>query len=214
MIASPRRHHFTASGLVLAHEHVLLVNHRRIGAWVPPGGHVEEFELPHQTVVREIVEETGVVVEVLGDRVPAESHPDAIFLSSPLYMQRVSAIERGEEFYHIDLAFLCRPLWLPGQGQLFSTGQAPPGDQRDGDPFGTEVKDVAASDKPPGSSRRHEVKEVRWVRLSELDTVRLADNVAQAIALAVSKLAQYEAEERRSIVKPPCPNPGYNKHMK
>ena len=88
-------HHFTASGIVVCHDHILLVNHKRIGAWVPPGGHIEPDEMPEETVVREILEETGVAVEVLSEPLPQTAGDEAFFLASPLYVQSVLAIEKG-----------------------------------------------------------------------------------------------------------------------
>jgi 8-oxo-dGTP diphosphatase len=45
--------HFTASGIVLADEQVLLVEHRKLGMWLYPGGHIEPDEDPVQAVLRE-----------------------------------------------------------------------------------------------------------------------------------------------------------------
>lgn len=45
-------------------EHVLLVNHRWRG-WVPPGGMVESGETPREAACRELVEETGIITDVL-----------------------------------------------------------------------------------------------------------------------------------------------------
>lgn len=101
--------HLTASGMVICHDRILLVHHRRIGAWVPPGGHVEVDELPHETAIREIEEETGVKVEIISPPMPNTGDPDAIFLPEPLYVQAVLALENGTRFYHLDLAYLCRP---------------------------------------------------------------------------------------------------------
>src|SRR5690242_17989737 len=39
---------------------LLLMDHVRSGLWLPPGGHVEPDEDPHETVKRELVEELGV----------------------------------------------------------------------------------------------------------------------------------------------------------
>ena len=58
--------HLTASGLVLSADNgsVLLVYHARLRRWLQPGGHVEPSD---ETVVatarREVLEETGVLVE-------------------------------------------------------------------------------------------------------------------------------------------------------
>ena len=101
--------HFTASGVVIRHGHILLVHHKRIGAWLPPGGHIEEFEMPHEAAVREVFEETGVAVEVIAEPVPETGDADAFFLRSPLCLHGVRAVERGQDFYHLDLAYLCCP---------------------------------------------------------------------------------------------------------
>ncbi|MEU6718670.1 NUDIX hydrolase [Nonomuraea sp. NPDC046802] len=44
--------------------HVLLVKHR-VRGWVPPGGKVEPGETPRAAAARELVEETGLHVELL-----------------------------------------------------------------------------------------------------------------------------------------------------
>jgi 8-oxo-dGTP diphosphatase len=42
---------------------LLLVDHRKSGLWLPPGGHVEDGEDPRQAVVREAHEELGIAAE-------------------------------------------------------------------------------------------------------------------------------------------------------
>lgn len=51
---------------------VLLVEHRKSGLWLPPGGHLEPGEHPWDAAVRECHEELGVQAEPLlpGDTVP------------------------------------------------------------------------------------------------------------------------------------------------
>lgn len=41
-------------------DHLLLVEHRNAGLWLPTGGHVEPGEHPRATVVRELQEELGL----------------------------------------------------------------------------------------------------------------------------------------------------------
>lgn len=100
--------HFTASAVVIEEDHILLVHHRRIGAWLPPGGHLETGELPHEAAMRETFEETGVEVQVLTHQVPFSLDTDAFFLHHPLCVHGVYAVEDGQEVYHIDLAYLCQ----------------------------------------------------------------------------------------------------------
>ena len=53
---------YTAAGILVHDNKVLLVKHKKLGIWLNPGGHVEGDELPHQTAEREFFEETGVQV--------------------------------------------------------------------------------------------------------------------------------------------------------
>lgn len=58
--------HFTVSGFVSQGGQTALHWHR-LGLWLPPGGHIEANEDPIQAVLREVLEETGIEVEVLGE---------------------------------------------------------------------------------------------------------------------------------------------------
>jgi 8-oxo-dGTP diphosphatase len=53
--------HLVSYFAVLDSESLLLVDHKKAGLWLPPGGHVEQGEHPRETVVREIREELGFI---------------------------------------------------------------------------------------------------------------------------------------------------------
>jgi 8-oxo-dGTP diphosphatase len=57
--ATPPKH-LVSYFVLLDHDHVLLVDHRNAGLWLPNGGHVEPGEHPRATVARELVEELGL----------------------------------------------------------------------------------------------------------------------------------------------------------
>ncbi len=59
------RRHLSAGGLVLEDGYILLIRNRN-GHWGLPKGHWESGELLEETAIREVREETGIVVE-LGD---------------------------------------------------------------------------------------------------------------------------------------------------
>lgn len=96
--------HFCASVFVIDPQtkKILLVKHRKFNKWVQPGGHIEEKETPEETAVREVFEETGVKVRLVGDHFPRES--DFI---RPLGIQK----NRGHEGEtHVDIIYLGVPI--------------------------------------------------------------------------------------------------------
>lgn len=50
---------------MIEQSHILLIHHKRIAAWLPPGGHLEDNEFPHQTAIRETKEETGLHINII-----------------------------------------------------------------------------------------------------------------------------------------------------
>ena len=101
--------HFTATGIVFnSRGEVLMIKHRKLGVWLPPGGHVEENELPDIAVLREIYEETGIRAEILPNRKAlslTSGHAKA--LETPVAVL-VEDIERDGSHNHIDMIYACR----------------------------------------------------------------------------------------------------------
>jgi ADP-ribose pyrophosphatase YjhB (NUDIX family) len=54
--------HFTATTFVVHGNKVLLHQHKRLGIWLPAGGHIDRDELPEEAAVREVKEETGLEI--------------------------------------------------------------------------------------------------------------------------------------------------------
>lgn len=110
--------HFTATAFVIdSHKRVLLLWHKRLQRWMPPGGHVDDNETPEETARRECKEETDLDVEIIGDdytdlfeRNPEEGQ----MLKKPiaLLLENIPAsIERNEPAHqHMDFLYLARPL--------------------------------------------------------------------------------------------------------
>jgi 8-oxo-dGTP pyrophosphatase MutT (NUDIX family) len=63
--------HFTATTFVVSGRQVLLHRHAKQGLWLPPGGHIERDELPHEAAVREVEEETGLLVQLHSESLAA-----------------------------------------------------------------------------------------------------------------------------------------------
>lgn len=109
--------HFTATAFVIQDGRALLMWHERMQRWMPPGGHVDENELPEETARRECKEETGLDVEIVGDVQPdlfAGYSREGQMLKRPFAMllENIPASEsRGEPPHqHMDFLFLAKPL--------------------------------------------------------------------------------------------------------
>jgi len=100
--------HFTATGFVVHEDRVLLHWHRKVKAWLPPGGHIEPNEDSVQAVLREIREETGVIAEVVS-RAPdlGLAYPQQV---APPYTIMVEDIHDPVQglHQHIDMIYFCR----------------------------------------------------------------------------------------------------------
>ena len=64
---------FTVAIFVVHDAKILLIHHRKLDKWLPLGGHIELEEDPEQAALRETKEESGLDVELLGERPPTTS---------------------------------------------------------------------------------------------------------------------------------------------
>ena len=91
--------HVTASAVVVGPRGVLLHRHKRLGIWIQPGGHVDGDESLAAAALRETLEETGLVAELVeDDPVHLDAHP----------------APKGHE--HLDVRFLLRADGEPRPG--------------------------------------------------------------------------------------------------
>ena len=60
--ATPPKHLVSYFAVIDGH-HILLVDHKNAQLWLPSGGHVEPDEDPRNTVVRELKEELGLIID-------------------------------------------------------------------------------------------------------------------------------------------------------
>ena len=101
---------FTATTFVVREDKVLLLWHNKMQAWLPPGGHIAENELPEEAAVREIREETGLEVELLGDR-KVVGNVTVLIQPSCILLEDITA---GHQ--HIDLIYFAE---VSGCGEVF-----------------------------------------------------------------------------------------------
>lgn len=76
--------HFTATVYVVNDGATALHEHGRLGITIPPGGHVDRDELPHEAGKREVAEELGQEPTLLGTA-PEVPAPDGFALPTPRY---------------------------------------------------------------------------------------------------------------------------------
>ena len=99
--------HFVATGYIVRDGKTLLLFHKKLQMWLPPGGHIDDGELPDEAVLREIKEETGLEAEILSPkRVPDPPETKVKFLHVPNHVQ-LEDIPNGHP-QHIDLIYFCR----------------------------------------------------------------------------------------------------------
>src|SRR3954463_16407687 len=96
---------FTVAIFVVNDGRVLLIHHRKLNAWLPLGGHIELDEDPEMAALREAREESGIDVELIGERPPTtETGTRALIAPRFLDIHRIS-----DTHEHIGMIYWARP---------------------------------------------------------------------------------------------------------
>lgn len=111
---------FTVAVFVVHEGCVLLHAHRKLGLWLPPGGHIEPNELPDDAAVREVAEETGVRAVLIGATGVGVAYPRQLVQPAGIQLEDI-----GPDHQHIDLIYFAVP--APGGEQLAPEDQREPG---------------------------------------------------------------------------------------
>ena len=80
------------------------MSHKKFGVWLYPGGHVKKNETPDQAVVREVKEETGLDVEIMGEKDDDLADEKVSVLHNPY----VILCELVGDHCHNDIVYLCK----------------------------------------------------------------------------------------------------------
>lgn len=103
---------FTATGYVVNQDHtrMLMIFHKTLECWLPPGGHVDPDEYPADAALREVLEETGVRARhVKPGALDLElDAPTEVQLPTPLAMaaQLIPESPKDVEHIHMDAMYL------------------------------------------------------------------------------------------------------------
>lgn len=96
---------FTVAIFVVNEGKVLVIHHRNLAKWLPLGGHIELDEDPEQAALREAKEESGLDVELLGERPPTTA-PGTRALIAPRFLDIHRITDTHE---HIGMIYWARP---------------------------------------------------------------------------------------------------------
>ena len=96
---------FTVAIFVVHDGKVLLIHHRKLDKWLPLGGHIELHEDPELAALREAREESGLDVELIGER-PPTTGPGTRALIAPRFLD-IHRINPTHE--HIGMIYWARP---------------------------------------------------------------------------------------------------------
>jgi len=96
---------FTVAIFVVHDSRVLLIHHRKLDRWLPLGGHIELDEDPEQAALREAKEESGLEVELVGER-PPTTGPGTRALLAPRFLDIHRITDTHE---HIGMIYWARP---------------------------------------------------------------------------------------------------------
>ena len=103
---------FTVAIFIVHDAKILLIHHRKLDKWLPLGGHIELDEDPEQAALREAKEESGLDVELLGERAPT-TEPGTRALITPRFLD-IHRISDTHE--HIGMIYWARPKREPTPG--------------------------------------------------------------------------------------------------
>ncbi len=102
---------FTVCIYIVHENKVLMHKHKKLGIWLPPGGHIDLNEDPNEAAIREAKEETGLEIELVGTSTQYDSPYGARDLVPPRFLNR-HYYDTTRSHEHVNMAFFARPKTL------------------------------------------------------------------------------------------------------
>ena len=103
---------FTATTFIIEDDKVLLIFHRKLQKWQPPGGHIDANETPPEAAKREAFEETGLEIEFIRQENLWFNRWNANSFERPYLclLEDVPAFGDKPAHQHIDFIYIARPV--------------------------------------------------------------------------------------------------------
>ncbi len=98
---------FTVATFVVHRQQVLLLWHRKLQMWLPPGGHIDRNELPDEAAVREVLEESGIHCRLVGEKGLGVEYPRQLVRPAGIQLETITTQPAHE---HIDFIYFARVL--------------------------------------------------------------------------------------------------------
>jgi 8-oxo-dGTP pyrophosphatase MutT (NUDIX family) len=102
--------HFVATMYVVNDGATLLHEHEKLGMWLPPGGHIDRDELPHEAALRETYEETGLAPRIVADCGPYDTEQvESMPQPAAFLLEDIDVHEDGRVAHqHMDFVYFGR----------------------------------------------------------------------------------------------------------
>ena len=98
------------TGFVSRDGATLLHWHQKVGLWLPPGGHIEPNEDPVEAVLREVLEETGMTVEIVPTATSFDyDDPPQLPTPATMMVEPIRSFGAESAHHHMDFIYFTRP---------------------------------------------------------------------------------------------------------
>lgn len=103
---------FTATVYIIDKQKVLLIYHRKLNKWLPPGGHIEADESPPDAARREVLEETGWEIEFVTQENIWISYQNARSFERPYLclLEEIPAYKDKPAHQHMDFIYIAHAI--------------------------------------------------------------------------------------------------------
>ncbi|MEZ5315749.1 MAG: NUDIX domain-containing protein [Chlamydiales bacterium] len=103
----------TATVFILENQQTLLIYHKKMKKWLPPGGHLKSNELPPEGAIREAKEETGLDIQLISQEniwVKPRFNGKSFQRPYMCLLEQIPKYNNEPAHQHIDFIYLGKPL--------------------------------------------------------------------------------------------------------